>query len=102
MSFGQPSLRRYTTLQNISLAVSGSILLAACGGGSSNSGSTTTPPPSTYTVGGTVSGLTASGLMLQDNTSDTLTVAANSTTFTFGTALASGATYSVSVKTQPT
>lgn len=101
MSSGQSSLRRHTTLQNISVAVAGSILLAACGGGSSNSGSSTPPPPTMYTVGGTISGLTASGLVLQNNT-DTVSPAANATTFTFGTSLASGASYSVSVKTQPT
>jgi hypothetical protein len=55
----------------------------------------------TYTVGGSVAGLTASGLVLQNNSGDDLTVSATSTSFTFATAVASGATYSVSVKTQP-
>lgn len=56
----------------------------------------------TYTVGGTIFGLTASGLVLEDNAGDDLTVAATSTSFTFATAIASGAPYSVTVKTQPT
>ncbi|MFZ0499837.1 MAG: NHL repeat-containing protein, partial [Steroidobacteraceae bacterium] len=55
-----------------------------------------------YTIGGTVSGLSESGLTLDDNSGDTLTVAAGATTFTFATALASGATYDVTVATQPT
>jgi hypothetical protein len=55
----------------------------------------------TYTVGGSITGLTASGLVLQDNSGDDLTVAATSSSFTFATAVASGAPYSVTVKTQP-
>ena len=55
----------------------------------------------TYTVGGSISGLTASGLVLQNNAADDLTVPATSTSFTFATAVASGASYSVTVKTQP-
>jgi hypothetical protein len=55
----------------------------------------------TYTVGGSITGLTSSGLVLENNAADDLTVAATSTSFTFATAIASGASYSVSVKTQP-
>jgi 6-phosphogluconolactonase (cycloisomerase 2 family) len=54
------------------------------------------------TVGGTISGLTASGLVLQDNGGDNLTVAANATTFTFATPVNTGAAYAVTVSTQPT
>ena len=55
----------------------------------------------TYTIGGTISGLTATGLVLA-NGSDTVSPAANATTFVFPTAVVSGATYSVGVSTQPT
>jgi hypothetical protein len=55
----------------------------------------------TYTVGGTLGGLTGSGLVLQDNAGNDLTIAANGTTFVFSTAIASGAAYAVTVKTQP-
>ncbi|HEY6924206.1 MAG TPA: beta-propeller fold lactonase family protein [Steroidobacteraceae bacterium] len=55
----------------------------------------------TVTVGGTVSGLTGGGLVLQDNNGDDLPVVSNGS-FVFGTALGSTATYSVTVKTQPT
>ncbi len=53
-----------------------------------------------FTVGGTVSGLTGTGLVLQNNGGNNLAIAAGGA-FTFSTALASGATYSVTVLTQP-
>lgn len=55
-----------------------------------------------YTIGGTITGLTASGLVLLNNGGDTLTVSANATAFTFSTAIASGATYNVTIQTPPT
>jgi trimeric autotransporter adhesin len=54
---------------------------------------------STFSVGGTVIGLQGSGLVLQNNGADDLAV--NDGQFTFGSELASGATYNVTVKTQP-
>ena len=59
----------------------------------------TTSPPATYSVGGTVSGLTGS-VVLQDNGGDNLPVAAAGS-FTFAAKLASGSAYSVTVLTQP-
>jgi uncharacterized repeat protein (TIGR02543 family) len=53
----------------------------------------------TYTVGGTVSGLTGA-LVVQNNDTDDLTITSNGT-FEFATALAPGSTYTVSVKTNP-
>jgi hypothetical protein len=53
-----------------------------------------------FSIGGTITGLTASGLVLQNNGADDLTVASGATTFTFATKV-SGA-YTVTVKTQPT
>ena len=53
----------------------------------------------TYTVGGTVSGLSGT-VVLQDNGGDNLSVSANGT-FTFATSLVSGAAYAVTVKTNP-
>ena len=52
-----------------------------------------------YSVGGTVSGLSGT-VVLQDNGGDDLSVTANGS-FTFATALASGAAYNVTVKTNP-
>jgi hypothetical protein len=57
--------------------------------------------PNGYTVTGTVSGLSGgASVVLKNNNTDTLTVAANGS-FTFPTALASGASYTVTVGTQP-
>jgi hypothetical protein len=55
-----------------------------------------------FTIGGTVSGLNSgTSVTLLDNGGDTLKVSANGA-FTFATALASGAAYSVTVSVQPT
>jgi len=53
-----------------------------------------------FTIGGTLSGLTSGTVMLQDNGGDNLSLSANGT-FTFATPLAAGATYAVTVLTQP-
>ncbi len=74
-----------------------SVGLVACGGG----GGGASPDTSTsYSVTGTIAGLTAGGLVLA-NGADTVAPAANATSFQFPTKLANGASYSVSVKTQP-
>ena len=54
-----------------------------------------------YSVGGTIAGLTATGLVLT-NGSDTLTVGANSTAFTMPTKVSYGTVYGIAVLTQPT
>jgi 6-phosphogluconolactonase len=58
-------------------------------------------PPVFYTVGGTVSGLTGTGLVLQDNAGNNLPVTAGATSFTFSTAIASGGSYDVTVFSSP-
>jgi hypothetical protein len=73
------------------------LTLAACGGGSM---SNTTPPPTTFTIGGTVTGLAGSGLVLQNNGGNNLTIQASGK-FTFTGAISSGASYKVTVMTQP-
>jgi 6-phosphogluconolactonase (cycloisomerase 2 family) len=55
----------------------------------------------TYTVGGSVSGLAGSGLVLQNNSGSNTAISANGS-FTFSTPVASGATYNVTVSSQPT
>ncbi len=54
----------------------------------------------TYSLGGTVSGLTGAGLVLSDGAGATVAVAATNTTFRFP-AVASGVAYTVAVTTQP-
>ena len=55
----------------------------------------------THTIGGTVSGLSSgASVVLKDNGADALTVSANGS-FTFTTPVASGASYTVTVGTQP-
>ena len=63
------------------------------------------PAPSTYTIGGTISGLTGNGLVLRNNGGDNLALSPASATsaFTFNTAIATGnPSYSVTVFIQPT
>lgn len=54
----------------------------------------------TYTVGGSISGLAGGAVVLQNNGGDDLSVSSNGG-FTFGTALAGGTAYVVTVRTQP-
>ncbi len=70
--------------------------LVACSGGAG--GSKTSPV--SYTIGGGVSGLWGTGLVLQDNGADSLTINANGN-FTFSGLISAGAVYNVAVSTQP-
>jgi hypothetical protein len=69
------------------------LLVAGCGGGGDHAA------PSSVTIGGTVTGLVGK-LVLQDNAGDNLSVTANGA-FTFATPLNQGATYAVTILTQP-
>lgn len=78
----------------------------ACGGGSTPSdpdaGTPDAGPVATsFTVGGTVTGLAGSGLLLAIDSGDPLPIAADGP-FTFDAELATGDTYTVTVQTQPT
>lgn len=72
----------------------------SCGGGGGGSPPPAAPAP-TYSIGGTVTGLDGTGLVLENNGSDPLTITADGT-FAFAANLASGASYNVTVRTQPT
>ena len=76
------------------------LALAACGGGGGGGSSSPPPPPTTYSIGGSVTGLSGAGLVLQDNGGDNLAVSASGS-FTFATKVNSGASYNVTVLTQP-
>lgn len=72
-------------------------MLSSCGGGGGGGAS----PATSFSVGGSITGLgSASGLVLGNGT-ETLPVAANAGTFTFTTRLGSNAGYNVSVIAQP-
>ena len=64
-------------------------------------GVTVTCSGNAFTVGGTVSGLTGTGLVLLDNGNDPTAISANATQFTMHTGIAYGSTYGVTVGTQP-
>ncbi len=55
----------------------------------------------TYTIGGSISGLGTSGLVLLDNGSDATHIAANAGMFTMNTGLPYNSTYAVTVGAQP-
>jgi hypothetical protein len=74
-------------------------LLTGCGGGGDTASSTQAV---TYTIGGTVTGLAnGASLVLQNNSSDNLTITANGN-FTFPSTVVSGGSYNVTVLTHPT
>jgi hypothetical protein len=83
-------------LRTLSLLVAVSVSLAACGGGGGGSGG----PAATYSIGGTVAGLVGSGLVLGDSSGGSASVAGNGA-FTLPIKVVAGASYSVSVTTQP-
>src|ERR1700733_8775862 len=90
-------------MQSICL-VGVALTLAGCGGSSS----TSTPTPVTtitaitnYTVGGTITGLTVSSVVLANGTA-TVSVAAGASTWVFPNSFTPGSSYSVTVQTQPT
>ena len=86
----------------ILLSISCITLFSGCGDDPSSLLGTSTPTPTPvaqYTVGGTVSGLSGT-VVLQNNAGDNKSVAANGA-FTFATSINDGATYAITVLTQP-
>jgi hypothetical protein len=76
------------------------LCLAACSGVPQNNSGATGGTGGTVTIGGTVTGLAGTGLVLQNNGGDNLSVTA-SRTFAFQTAVKAGSAYAVTVLTQP-
>ena len=87
---GNEQMKFFT--QNITLFFV--LLLTAC------SGSDETVVINTYTIGGTVSGLEGSGMVLQNNGTDDLTISGNGD-FIFAATIVDDNAYSVTVATQP-
>jgi len=80
-------------------------MLGACGGGGGGGGAGGAGGgeggSAYYTVGGTVTGLTGSGLVLRNNGGEDLAVDTTGS-FAFTTKVANGAAYGVTVSTEPT
>jgi 6-phosphogluconolactonase (cycloisomerase 2 family) len=117
-----PRQLSFTTLRALVLAVCAGGMLVACGdaldsagdtinnGGGGNGtigggGGTTSSGggggQTSYTIGGKVAGLLGAGLVLANNAGDILPIASNGI-FNFSNRAAAGATYAVTVFTQPT
>lgn len=87
--------------------IAGSCSLAACGGGGGKASTISGTTSSTiyivhtiHTIGGTVSGVTAGGLVLL-NSGTQLTVDSGSKSFTFPTRVTAGTPYAVTVQSSP-
>jgi hypothetical protein len=78
------------------------LILAACSGLPGGNGGGGGGGNGIYTIGGSISGYTGTGLVLSNNGTDTLNVLTGSKTFTFTKTVASGGAYAVTVQTQPT
>lgn len=83
------------------LALASAVALMSCSGANNSKNSASSTATEDFTVKVTVTGLQGSGLALQDNGADNLSVTANGT-FGFSEALPSGSTYKITVLTQPT
>jgi sugar lactone lactonase YvrE len=89
---------KFSRFNLISLLVFVSLLMTGCGGAGSGGGSKG-GPASSYTIGGTISGL-AGPVVLQDMGGDNLTIPADGK-FTFAIPINNGNLYNVTVLTQP-
>jgi len=78
------------------LVLAGSIFLAAC-----SFPGRLYSPPAQYTIGGRVSGLLGTGLVLLENGGNSLAVGAGATSFTFAGGIVSGGSYNVTISSQP-
>src|SRR5450432_3308985 len=94
-------------LRSIGSATFLALFMVGCGGGgaeptaSQQQQQPPPPPPAIYMVGGTVTGLSGSGLVLNSDFGGDLAVSASGS-FAFTTPLPDGSTFNVSVKNQPT
>lgn len=89
------SIRSRRSARDALFVVVVTLLVASCGGDNSSNAQPQ------YTIGGSVRGLTGSGLVLQNNGGNDLAIAANGS-FVFSGAVGSGSAYAVTAKSQPT
>jgi uncharacterized repeat protein (TIGR03803 family) len=107
-NFTMPTPVAYTSAYAVTVQTQPTGLTCSLSNGTGTMGSAAitnivvTCSANTYTVGGTISGLTASGLVLLDNGGDATTLSANATQFTMNTGAAYGSAYAITVQTPPT
>ncbi len=90
----------FKSVVSVSLTLTSLVLSACSGPVGSGLGSGSGSGGGPFTVGGSVSGLAGTGLVLQDNGADSLTISVNGS-FTFKTTIITGGSYAVTVQTQP-
>ncbi len=87
---------RYSTHFIFLISLLIALVGVSCGGGGGGGG---TPAPTSFTVGGTITGLSNTGLVLQNNGGDDLNISAANNTFTFASSLSANSAYAVSIQT---
>jgi uncharacterized repeat protein (TIGR03803 family) len=106
-SFTMPTEVAFTSAYNVTVQTQPAGLTCSVSDGSGNMGSAAvtnvavTCAANNYTVGGSISGLTASGLVLLDNGGDATTVSANASLFTMNTGVAYGGNYAITIQNMP-
>ena len=86
-------------LKHSLIVILSAVSLAACGGGGGDVGGGGDNPPSSYAVGGSITGLSGT-VVLQNSGGETLSISAIGA-FRFNALLPTGASYQVSVASQP-
>ena len=80
--------------------VAASLFLSGCGGGGSSDSDVIDTPQPEYSIRGSVSGLSGSGLIIQNNGADDLAIASNGS-FEFSSTQLSAEQYNVTILSQP-
>jgi uncharacterized repeat protein (TIGR03803 family) len=106
-SFTMPTPVAYTSSYSVTVQTQPTGLTCSVSNGTNTMGTTAvtniaiTCSANTYTVGGTITGLTTSGLVLLNNGGDATTINSNTAQFAMNTGVAFGGTYAITVQTQP-
>jgi uncharacterized repeat protein (TIGR03803 family) len=107
-SFIMPTVVAYTSAYSVTVQTQPTGLTCSVSNGTGNMGSAAvtdiavTCSANSYTVGGSISGLTGSGLVLLNDGGDAITISANAAQFTMNTGVAYASPYAITVQTEPT
>src|SRR5207249_3221666 len=99
-----PKILLFASFLGIALFASSCSLKRPTGGGTAlaNVANVQVTCGNIFPIGGTISGLLGTGMVLQDNTKDNLNISGTGgVNFTFATPLAAGSAYAVTILTQP-